>query len=619
MTRTGDRRRVKTLTALAMMLLASPALAAVEFSQNVDRTEVGTEDTFRLTVLVSGAPEGAQVQFPQTNEFEVLSRSQSTQMSYQMGGGSGLGSIKRSQRFVLAMRANRAGTLTLPASTLVAGGKSYRTEAIKMGVKKGTRQEPGAVAQGGQPPDFPDLLHGFPGFPDDFGEPGIPEPQIPRTESDLFLKATIDKPELYVGEQATLALYIYSRVDLSSVDALTMPKLDGFWSEELDSPSQLAGEQKVVGGVPYRVYLVKRRALFPVKPGSLTIAPAEADITTGYLFAGHRVHRKGNVLEVKVKPLPPGGPAGVSSSSVGQWRLTTEASSSQVKLGDPVNVKVVLEGRGNVKNLAAPKLTGPAALKIYEPTSTDRIAVSQGTLGGKRVLEYLVMPQQTGTFTLPALIFDYFDPAAGRYQQSKTEPLAITVLAGAGGPAVAGKGAGPVVAPDSKNQLEANGLRPLRYHADFAASQAPVWSRPYFVPLAVAPVLGWLGLLGLGLMRAAATRDDPATRRKRQSRAARARLTAAEKLAGGDPDAFYAEVERALLHFLEAKLGIPVGGLTREGLVEKLNAAAVDPKRQRSVVRVLEACELGRFAPGGGSIGRERLLDEAEAAMEGWD
>ena len=148
------------------------------------------------------------------------------------------------------------------------------------------------------------------------------EPVIPRGDSDLFLRASLDKDEVYVGEQATLSLYIYSRVDLSSVDAVTMPKLEGFWSEDVESPTQLSGEQKIVNGIPYRAYLLRRRALFPVKPGTLTITPAEADITTGFLFAGHRVHRVANALKVKVKPLPPGAPAGMANANVGSWQLS---------------------------------------------------------------------------------------------------------------------------------------------------------------------------------------------------------------------------------------------------------------------------------------------------------
>ena len=271
-------------SALALLLVAAPAVAEVEFYQTVDRDKVGTEDTFRLTIVVGDAPQGATVQFPTPTDLEVLSRSDSTQMSYSIGAG-GAGVIKRIQKYTLVMRATRSGTVTVPPAVLSTGSRSYKTEPLKLEVIKGRTAAPAQPAQ----PQPPNPFAGF-GDEDPFGGgfPGL-EPQIPRSDSDLFLRATLDKEEVYLGEQATLTLTIYSRFDLSSVDSVTMPKLEGFWSEDIESPTQLSPEQKTIGGVPYRSYLLRRRALFPVKSGAITVDAAEADITTGYLFAGHRV------------------------------------------------------------------------------------------------------------------------------------------------------------------------------------------------------------------------------------------------------------------------------------------------------------------------------------------
>jgi hypothetical protein len=472
---------------------------------------------------------------------------------------------------------------------------------------------------------MPDPFRNLP-MPDPFEDEarGEEDVGIPRGDSDLFLRSSLDKDEVYVGEQATLSLYIYSRVDLSSVDTVTMPKLEGFWSEEVESPTQLTGEQRVINGVPYRAYLLRRRALFPVKAGNVTITPAEADITTGFLFAGHRVHRVSNALKVKVKPLPPGAPPDFSSANVGSWNLTVDVSQTSVELGQPVNVKVTLDGVGNVKNVSPPKLTGPDALKIYDPTTTDRLTPGKGRVQGKRVVEYLVMPQRTGTFTMPPLEFPYFDPRTGRYEVTRTEPITVTVEAGAGG--VASQGSAPTHVADAaaspKNVLTTgNGLRPLRYQARFEAPATPVWRRPFFLPAVLAPLGLLLGAVLLGQVRGKLLTESEAGRSRQQAKAARKRLAAAEKLQkeGGSAGAFYGEVEKAVLEFLSARLGAPVGGLTREALAEKLTAAGVAPERRQRVHFVLEACDMGRFGGGAELSERERVLDGAAAAMEGWD
>ncbi len=429
-------RRTGSALVLFASLFAANAFAEVEFYQTVDKNKVGTEDTFHLTVVVSNAPEGATIQFPAPADFEVLSRSQSSEMSYSLGGG-GAGVIKRVQKSTLIMRANRAGTLKIPPSVLSTAGKDYKTEAITMEVVKG-RTAPDPATQPHQRRGFQTPFGTFPfadmgGDDDDpFGLGGEPD-NIPRSDSDLFLRASVDKENPYVGEQVTLTLSIYSRVDLSSVDAVTMPKVDGFWSEDLDTPQQLVPEQRVIGGVPYRAYLLRRRALFAVKPGTIEIGAAEADITTGSLFQGRRVHRKGNALTVKVKPLPKGD----EGYNVGRWRVSAEVSQTTVPVGTPIQAHVVLEGRGNLKSSSVPKLTAPAGLKVYEPTTNDKLSIVRGALGGRRTQEYVVLPQQTGAFTLPALSMPFFNPETGQVEESKTDPITINVTTGPGGATVA--------------------------------------------------------------------------------------------------------------------------------------------------------------------------------------
>src|SRR4051812_519210 len=99
------RRIGSHLLALGLVLTATAARAEeVEFSQTVDRTEVGDEDTFNLTVS-SSAGNTDNIRTPVTDDFEVLSRSSSTQMSFSMGTGAP--GMRRTIRITLVMRANR--------------------------------------------------------------------------------------------------------------------------------------------------------------------------------------------------------------------------------------------------------------------------------------------------------------------------------------------------------------------------------------------------------------------------------------------------------------------------------------------------------------------------------
>ncbi|MBX5481629.1 MAG: protein BatD [Myxococcaceae bacterium] len=616
--------------AFAAVLAATAAFAEEpDFYQTVDRAEVGTEDTFRLNVVIVNAPEDATLTPPDLSDFEVLSKTPVDSTSIQIGSGGS--QIQRVRKWVFVLRPRRAGQLTIGASRLDLGGRTLRADAITITAKKGRLQDPALAQRQRRPDPFQGFFggnpfQGMPGFDDEddaFPFGGPPDVDIPTTEADLFVRTYVDKKEAWVGQQVTLSVYVFSRVDLSSVDSVKLPKLEGFWSEDIDTPQTLSGETRILNGVPYKAYLLKRKAIFPLKAGTQTIDAAEADITTGYLFAGRRVHRVGNKVKLEVRPLPDGAPRGFATTNVGRWRLSVDATPEEVELGNPVTVRVTLEGVGNVKNVTPPKLTAPPSLRIFDPTLADKPTTRNGQFGGRRVQEYLVMPQQTGTFTIPSLEFPYFDPESRSYEIARTEPIQIRVTPGAAGAVATGAHAatGPVPADAPKNVLASDGVMPIRHSADFSQRGAAVWSRPWFVPAVVSPLGVWLALVGVGLVRARAAREDEGSIRKKKARAARRRLAAAETLrANGATADFYAEVEKAVITFLDARLGEPVAGLTREALAQKLTEKGIPADRQRSLLAVLETCELGRFAPGGADpAARDRVLDDAEAAMEALD
>lgn len=618
MARTGNAIAVGLFLALA----SAPAWAEVEVTMQADREKVGTEDTFRLEIVVANAPEGAVVELPAAQDFEVLGRSQSTQMSYSLGPG-GAGVITQVQKHTLTMRANRTGTLTIPPAAVQTASKLYKTKSVVMEVVRG-RLAPERPKRGQPPPSNPfGLPPGFPGFPglddqdDPFsGEPQLDEPAVPRGDSDLFLRMSLDKSEAYVGEQVMVTIHLYSRVDLSSVDSVTMPKLDGFLSQDFKTPNQLMSEQRVIGGVPYREYLLRQKAVFPLKAGTVTIEAPEADITTGIFYAGRRVHRRGNELKLVVRNLPP-GPA---TTVVGRWRLSREVSQTEVALGEPVQVKLILEGRGNLQGVQLPPLGAPSAFKVFDPETSDKPSSSKSHVGGTRTIEYTLVPQQTGTFVLPALTVPFFDPESRKYDEMRVDEITIKVNPGAGGANVGPNPTVPMGLDGPKNQLIAGGLKSLRHTAHFVAPSASFTAQRWFLPLALAP-LGLTLLMGAFLFaRGALGAETPESLKKKQARAARKRLAAAEKLLKtGSTANFYAEVERALTSFMSAKLGTPVTGLVRADLVTKLTEAGIGEAERTRIVAVLETCDLGRYAPGMGEFGaRRKALDDAAAAMEGW-
>jgi hypothetical protein len=616
---------------LGLGFLLSPgaaSAAAVEFYAAANKEELGLNETLTLTVTLAAdmsSGETEDLRLPEAPDFEVVSRSQSQQMSLSMGTG-GPPSFRKVHIYTIILSPQRTGSFTIRPGRLSLKGKVYETGALKVTVLP-AQQAPHAQSpskrrapQPANPFGFPDRPFGNGEDADDMLRQFMGEGR-PANDSDLYVHAALDRKEAFLGEQVTFSVYLFSRIDISGVEGLKMPKLDGFWAEEIESPQQISGETKMIDGVPYRVFLLRRRALFPIKSGTLTVDPVEVDVTTGFglILSGRKVHRASQPLSLEVLPLPAGAPSGFQTPNVGQWRLSAEADPMVVQLGHPFTLKITLEGKGNLHDVVVPKLPQVQGLRSYDPTTSDKATIVKGRFGGKRTSEYLMMPEQTGSFEMPALEMTYFDPAERQYQTTSSQPLTVRVEAPAGAPQANGAASSTLPGAErALNVLGSGAIRPLRYKAELDRPSPPLYQRPFFLPLSAAPILLWLGLGLAGLARLALSNTQPEELKRRASRRARQRLKKAEAfLVSKDADAFYSEVSRTLHEYLSSRLDGPVGGLTRPDLLVRLLDAGVSPEIGRRLCATLDTCDAGRFAPEGAEHATmKRVHDDALSVME---
>ncbi len=603
----------------ALLLVAQVALAAEpDFYMSVDRNEVGTEDPFVLTVVLANAPEGGQLKLPLSDDFERLSgTSTSNQMKFQMGAGGG--EISRVQKTQITLRANKAGALVLPGAEYVMGnGKTLKTEPLKITAKQGqlakpTRPRPADPFAGLDPFGGRDPFEDFP-------DPFEPQVRIPSRDSDLFVRAEVDKAEIYVGEQLTYSLAIYSRLPVVGIDSPVLPKFEGFLSEDVDSPGQIIPKSALVDQVPYQVYLVRRRALFPQREGEVVIGGAELPISVGGFFSD-KIVRKSNPLKLKVKPLPPGARADFVPENIGRWRLSAQASATRTGLGQPITIKVILEGVGNVKLVNPLAMRAPSGVKLYDPEISTKTEARDTELRGRKTFEYLVMPEMTGSFTFPAMGLSYFDPRKGTYERTETAPFTLEVEAGQNGQTripTNPNDAAQAAADPSRNVLNAGALRTLRLEPKFEEKTSPLYRRPFFIPSALGPVGVFFGAVVVSLLLRRGPADE-AELRKRRGKEAHQRLARARKLEGASAADFYGELQRAVLDFLEFKLGVKTSGMSLATLEGVLAEKGVPEGKRVEVRSALELAEAGRYAPEGVGPSRSQALDVVERALSGWE
>jgi hypothetical protein len=583
--RTGSLALLALALALPALAVAASGSSEARVTATVDRTELASDERLRLTVRVESETVPSKLDLPAGFDFDVVGRSQSHQSSVTFAGGRM--QARHAVEWELTLAPRREGKLAIPPLTVTVGGERLQTGAIAVTVLPG-----GSRPRAAPPPP--------PGHSPGAGWRGW--------ERDLWLEVQVDKRSPWLGEQVTASIFLVSPVGVTGIDGFKPPAYDGFWAESLEVPRPIEPTLRVVRGIPLRAFLIQRVALFPTRAGMAVIEPFQIDATVQVL-SGNRlfdpfrsveqVRRRSATVELDVRPLPAGAPAGFDGVNVGTLSLELTPSERTVPAGEPLALRVTARGEGNVRAWALPPLPPIAGTRRYDPTSSEELKPARGRIAGSRTVETLVIPERPGELVIPPLAWPWFDPKTGRFQVARTPELRIPVSAGAGLPAPAGR------------DLAAE-LRPIR-EGGLARTGRPPWSGPLFALLLLLPPSGFAALLLSARLRERAALHAPARRVRGAARAARKRLATAERrLRAGDSAGFVSELERSLSGYAGDKLGRSVSGLRRPELSAALASAGAHPPAIAALLAALDGCDATRF---GGAAAGAPLLDAAAEAM----
>jgi hypothetical protein len=93
------------------------------------------------------------------------------------------------------------------------------------------------------------------------------------------------------------------------------------------------------------------------------------------------------------------------------------------KTNEPVNLKIQITGKGNLKLIQPLPLVLPNDIENYEPKINDNINTSTAGMSGSRTFEYLLLPRNPGTFKIDPIKFAYFDISTGKYEVLSSKSL----------------------------------------------------------------------------------------------------------------------------------------------------------------------------------------------------
>ncbi len=460
---------------LFFQLLVISAFAADSLKVEVQPESVGLGDTVQiyLTVQSSDDFEMADPKVPAIDGLKLLQaqnagQSSSTRMNFVNGKTDFQKTV--SQQFVFVYEATKPGIVMIPSFTVEVNGKQMMSAPQKMSVSRESQQQrqqqrPNVAGRPNFQDDDPfadedDMFSqlmkqrqkmldevqrqmggqgfgsggrgGSPNFNPGFAQPNqIPSRTIEglNTNEAFFILLDVDKKQVYEGEQITATWHIYTRGNLESLDRAKFPDLKGFWKEIIEEVPSLQFTEEQVNGVMYRKALLAAHALFPIKPGKTTIdefkIKAKVRLPTQFGWGSAQEYTKSSKrLEVTVLPLPQEGKPLTFSGAVGQFQIQTQVDGTSFPAGQPISLRVRLEGQGNAKVIELPAIQWPENLEVYDTKSESKFF--KDGLSYKE-FEILVIAKHPGEVKIPQINFSYFDPTLKQYITKSTEEFKITI------------------------------------------------------------------------------------------------------------------------------------------------------------------------------------------------
>lgn len=406
------------LSLLFFLLLLAPTSAfAQQVEVQLDSREVHSGMPFTLSVAAQGFDESPE---PEASTFSI-DRCQITPLGVEPRVETrvqiiqGRRSESRRVTFVFRYRvvAETAGTFTIPAITVEQGSKSASTRAARFEVKELS------------------------------------------TTKDMLIRLNLPERPVWVGETFGVTVDWLLRKDVSDqvivvplfemVDNVRVTPADAKGRKALELSlgtrqiqMPFSQDKATIDGVEYtRVRL--ETEVTPIRAGTLSVDPtrvvAKLQVGMGRDSFGFRVARgrlfkaedTPRTLEVRALPLQ-GRPPSFENAVGTAFSVRVQAKHTVVRVGDPIELSILVRGDGQLEGLRLPQLDGEGGLDPELFSVPDQAPIGQ-VLEDENGKAFSVTIRLKGTAAreIPALPFSYFNPEDTSYHTVHTDPIALSV------------------------------------------------------------------------------------------------------------------------------------------------------------------------------------------------
>lgn len=527
----------------------------------------------------------------------------SSESSFQMVNGHTSSSSSITYTYILY--AAKSGVYNIPAAHARVGGKQISSRPAKVTVVGS------AQGRGNNSPKMHE---------DDNYQPHMKAAGSAISGRDLFIKVSANKKKVYEQEPILLTYKVYTLVDLTQLEG-KMPELTGFHTQEIPLPQQKSFHIERVNGKPYRTVTWSQYVMYPQMTGKMEIPsitfkgivvqqnrsvdPFEAFFNGGSGYVEVKRNIVAPSIKIDVLPLPH-KPANFSGG-VGKFNISAQLNKNELKAGDPLSLRIVVGGIGNLKLIKQPVVNFPKDWDKYDPKVTDKTKLTSNGLEGNMIYDILAVPRNQGHYTIPPVELTYYDTSLNQYKTIKTQSFEIEVAKG--------DGSRSSVVDYSKDQPK--DIKDIKKgEAELHSVDNFFFGSVGYLMSLLIPFAAFVALLVIFRKRAIDNADLVKMKGKKANKIATKRLRQANKLMlAGKTNEFYDEVLRALWGYIGDKLNMPAEKLSRENISEKLQSHNVDDNTISKFLSAIDDCEMMRFAPGDPEGNMNKTFESAMTAI----
>jgi hypothetical protein len=589
---------------LNFLTLATGGVEAASLTASLDREQITLEDQAVYTLTFKDGGDASPPILPPLLDFHVQEAGTSSQVSIING------SFSKSVQYNYVIVPKKAGKFSIGPATMNYNGQTIKSEPLELIV-----QEPGgAVSRDNAPQENQDQRY-------------------------IFANALVSKKNPYENEQIIYTFQLFRRVDVANAQ-LDLPRFEGFWTEDLGQQTEF---NKTIDGMEYHVTEI-RKALFPLKPGKLSIGPAmlQCDVIVqdrgrrqrdpfGQFFddpffnqfmgrqKAVRKNIRSNELELDAQPLPADGRPKDFEKLVGQFSLVASLEKEELEVGGSNTVTVVVEGSGNIRDVAPRILADSTDFKIYDDKPEIQVSPSNEGVVGRKTFKKALVPLREGELALPEIQIPYFDPNAREYKILKASLKPMRVLPSREKEELKLVGGGAGAPEREKIKIIGKDIFPVYTKADALDEGLSTGKFTIIAGMLFAlPTALFLASFFLVRRRERmASGSDMYKAKTAFSRAIKNFKTLYALSDSNNGHDFFSESSKILKDYIGDKLNVSGRSLTPAEIGELLKGRGLDGQTWMETVNLLERCEASRFASPRNQAGNAGdFLNEIQSLMK---